>query len=110
MFHPRAPGVIYQSREDLNDTKASKDSASPRDNIKNKMKILLAPSAEIDNQNKEFTKKKNFTNISIIISQLEPSAPQEIFLASKIPTNVSLLSGMGASVSIEIPIPRKIII
>ena len=56
MFHPRAPGVIYQSREDLNDTKASKDSASPRDNIKNKMKILLAPSAEIDNQNKEFTK------------------------------------------------------
>ena len=32
------------------------------------------------------------TNISTMISQLEPSVPQEIFLVFKMPTDVSILS------------------
>ena len=47
------------------------------------------------------------TNISTLISQLEPSEPHEIFLVSKIPTDVSLLSGIGVSVTPERYIPRK---
>ena len=47
------------------------------------------------------------SNISTLISQLELPAPQEILLVSKIPTDVSLLSGTGDSVTTERRIPRK---
>ena len=47
------------------------------------------------------------TNISTMISQLEPSAPQEILLVSKMPTNVSILSSTIARVTSEIWIQRK---
>ena len=46
-------------------------------------------------------------NTSNLIIQLEPSLPIEIFLESKIPTGVSLLSRTGASVTPEIRIPIK---
>ena len=67
----------------------------------------MAPSAEIDKTTKECTKTQKVINISTIISPLEPSAPQETFLVSKIPTGVSILSGIGASVTPEKRIPRK---
>ena len=47
------------------------------------------------------------TNVSTIISQLEPSALQEILLVSKIQTYASILNGTGANVTPEIWIPRK---
>ena len=45
--------------------------------------------------------------ISTMISPLEISAPQEIFLVSEIPTDVYLLSRIGAGVTPEKRIPRK---
>ena len=42
-----------------------------------------------------------------MISQLEPSAPKEILLESKVPTDVSLLSGTGVSVTPERRITKK---
>ena len=47
------------------------------------------------------------TNTSTLIIQLEPSSTKEILLESKIPTDVSLLSGTGVSVTSEIWVPRK---
>ena len=47
------------------------------------------------------------TNTSNFIIQLEPSELMEILLESKMPTDVSLLYGTGASVTPEIRIPRK---
>ena len=49
----------------------------------------MAPSYEIDKTATVYTNTKKVTNISNMISQLEPSAPQEILLVSKIPTDVS---------------------
>ena len=46
------------------------------------------------------------TNISTMISQLEPSEPQEIFLVSKMPTNVTIFSVTGVSFTPYIRIPR----
>ena len=42
-----------------------------------------------------------------MIGPLEPSEPKEIFLVSKIPTDVSPLSGIGVGVTLEKRIPRK---
>ena len=53
----------------------------------------MASWAEIEKTTKEYTKTQKVTNISILINQLEPSASKEILLESKIPTDVSLLSG-----------------
>ena len=47
------------------------------------------------------------TNISTTKSQLETSAPQEILLVSKIPTDVPPLSETGASAPPERRILRK---
>ena len=67
----------------------------------------MTPSAEIDKTNKQSTNTQKVTNRATMISRLEPLAPQEIFLESKMPTDVSLLSGTGASVTPERHIPRK---
>ena len=67
----------------------------------------MVPGAEIDKITKEYIKTQKATNISTMISKLEPSAPQEIFFVSKIPTDVYLLSGTGASVTPERRISRK---
>ena len=50
------------------------------------------------------------TNTSTMISKLEPLASKGIFLESKIPTNVSLLSGTVVSVTPERRIPRNKVI
>ena len=67
----------------------------------------MAPSAEIDKKTKESTNTQEVIIISNMVSQLEPLAPQEIWLVSKLPPSVSLFSLTGASVTPEIRIPRK---
>ena len=52
-------------------------------------------------------KTQKLTNTTNFISQLEPSEITEIVLDKKMPTDVSLFSGTGESVTIERRIPRK---
>ena len=47
------------------------------------------------------------TNTSNFTSQLESSTPKEVLLKSKIPTDVSILSGTGVSATPERRISRK---
>ena len=67
----------------------------------------MAPSSEIEKTTKEYNKTQKVTNIPNMISQLEPSLPQEILLVSKMPTYVFLLYVAGPSVNPERLIPRK---
>ena len=59
----------------------------------------MTSSAEIYKTTIEPIKTQKVTNTSNFISQLEPSAPKEIWLKSKIPTDVSFLSGTGVSIT-----------
>ena len=106
-FYPRLPVVKYQAREDSDDKEALKDSVPPSGSIEKMNEDFVAPRADIDKTTKESTKTHKFTNKSTLISLLEPSAPKEMFLESKIPTDVSILSGIGVSVTPERYIPRK---
>ena len=56
---------------------------------------------------KESIKTQKVTNTKKLVSQPEPLAVTEILLESKIPTDVSPLSGTGESITTEIQIPRK---
>ena len=70
----------------------------------------MAPIYEKYKITKEYIKTQKAKNTPNLISQLELSALTEIFLESKIPTDVSLLSGTGSSVTPEIRTPRKKVI
>ena len=47
-FHPRAPVIKYESREDLDDKEVPKDSVAPSDNIEKAKEDFVAPNSEID--------------------------------------------------------------
>ena len=88
----------------MDNNETLKYSVAPGDNMEKPKEDFVAPSSEID-KTKNPTKTQKVTNISTLISQLEPSEPHEIFLVSKIPTDFSLLSLTVASVTPEIRIP-----
>ena len=67
----------------------------------------MAPSEEIGKTTQGSIKTQKVTIASTSISLLEPSPSKEIFLELKIPTDVSLLSGTGVSVTPEIRITLK---
>ena len=91
----------------MDDGEYIKYSESPSDKIEEANDNLLATISEKDKIAKEYINTQKVTNTSNLISQLELSRRTEILLESKIPTDVSLFSGTGPSVTPEIRISIK---
>ena len=68
----------------------------------------MAPISEKDKITKEYIKTQKVINTPNFISQLEPSAPKEILVKSKMRTDVYILTGVtGASATPEIHMTRE---
>ena len=94
----------------MDDEEGTKNSESPSDRTKEEYEILVLPISEKDKITKKSINTQKVTTTSNLISQTETSALTEKLLELKIPTNVSLLSVTGASVTSEKRIPRNKVI